>query len=374
MQSNNGFSVPTSGVIAPTQNVPDWAIIPGLIHVTGDYDAGKTTFALSCGADPGRIMFLDWDIKGRLAAGQLARLGTPLGAYYNLVKLSEGKRELDFHREVMAILNSIKPGDFDCLVFDTYSFFESTIHPWVVENISTMRSNISKMGEIKGAQTWLAAFDYEALILDNLLSKVPVIFLITHLKNHTVGGHRSGKRIPDVKKPVFEKSAFRIWLTHGNNVGGAPNGLVLKRFSKLSFVPGQGIQPTNVVPYKLSPATWAHIRQYWENPLGDREPDLAERMTQDEIDAVSQNLTEFHRFVIQLEVAQAQKLQDEEAAIARQIEQATAKRAAELNKEGKAPAEIAKELNATVPQVLGWIRAVSAHQEIQKEKEAPAPA
>lgn len=370
---NNGkYPVPTS-VADTTSAMPDWALFPGLIHVTGDYDSGKTTFCLTCGVAPEKIAFLDWDIKGRLAKAQLDRLGHPLGAYFNLVEMSRGKKEIEFHNEVMSIFRSIRPGDFEALIFDTYSFFEATYHPYVSANITSMRDGISKMGEIKGAQIWLASFDYEAIVLDELLSKVPVVFLVTHLKNHTTGGHRTGKRIPDVKKPVMEKSAFRIWTVHANNVGGAPNGLVLKRISKLAFQPDQGIVPTNVLPYKLAPATWAHIRSYWAEPLGNREPDPAEIMSQEEADAVSQNLTEFHRFVLQLEVAQAQRLHDEEAAIARQMEQQAAKAAWDYSKEGLTPAEIAQKMGATVPKVLTWLRGMAEHQIIQKEKEA-APA
>lgn len=363
----NGFQTPFQVAQNAPLTLPEWAIFPGLIHVTGDYDSGKTTFCLSCGAAPEKICFLDWDIKGRLAKAQLDALGTPLGAYFNLVELSKGKKEIEFHNNVMSILRSIRPGDFEALIFDTYSYFEATYHPWVTQNIASMRDGISRMGEIKGAQIWLASFDYETLVLDELLSKVPAIFLVTHLKNHTVGGHRSGKRIPDVKKPVMEKSAFRLWTVHANNRGGAPNGLVLKRISKLVFQPGKGIVPTNVLPYKLSPATWERIRFYWDNPLGERDPESNETMTQDEADAVSQNLTEFHRFVIQLEVQQAAKIQEEELKLAKQLELSAAKQAWELSSQGMPPAEIAAKLGVNVPKILGWLRAYNEHLAIQKE-------
>jgi len=34
-------------------------IMKGVIHVTGEHDTGKTTFALECGAQPEQICFFD---------------------------------------------------------------------------------------------------------------------------------------------------------------------------------------------------------------------------------------------------------------------------------------------------------------------------
>ena len=58
--------------------------ITGLVHVTGEPDTGKTTFALSCGFQPSEIAFFDDDLKTQSIANQLKEAGTPLGYYANL--------------------------------------------------------------------------------------------------------------------------------------------------------------------------------------------------------------------------------------------------------------------------------------------------
>lgn len=248
--------------------------ITGLIHVTGEPDTGKTTFALSCGFKPSEIVFLDDDLKTQPIADALAVQGTPIGHYVNLTKKSLGMREIDYHDLVMKEVASLELNKYKVLIFDTWTRFENTFHPVVQQNPMKFKQFYSPKGDIKGAEMWKAAFDYEAIVIDKLLQVAPLVILITHLKDHTIGAVKTGAEIPDCKKPVVEKSRIRLWLRH-NPDGPAPIGLVLKRLSKVEVSTG-GIVPVNVLPRKINPCTWERILDYWNDPIGTKTPSVDE--------------------------------------------------------------------------------------------------
>lgn len=248
--------------------------ITGLIHITGEPDTGKTTFALSCGFKPNEIAFFDDDLKTQSIADALQAQGSPFGHYVNLTKKSLGMREIDFHDLVMNEIESLELGKFKALIFDTWTRFENTFHPVVQKDPMRFKQFYSPKGDIKGAEMWKAAFDYEAIVIDKLLQVAPLVMLITHLKDHTIGAVKTGAEIPDCKKPVVEKSRLRIWTRH-NPDGPAPIGLVLKRLSKVE-VGLNGITPINVLPRKVNPCTWERILDYWQNPIGTKEPSIDE--------------------------------------------------------------------------------------------------
>lgn len=244
--------------------------ITGLIHVTGEPDTGKTTFALSCGFKPSEIAFFDDDLKTQSIADALQAQGTPFGHYVNLTKKSLGMREIEYHDLVMKEVSALESKKFKILIFDTWTRFENTFHPVVQKEPMQFKQFYSPKGDIKGAEMWKAAFDYEAIVIDKLLQVAPLVILITHLKNYTIGAAQTGKEIPDCKKPVVEKSRIRLWLRH-NPDGPAPIGLVLKRLSKVEVGSG-GIIPVNVLPRKINPCTWERILGYWDNPIGANIP------------------------------------------------------------------------------------------------------
>ena len=244
--------------------------ITGLVHVTGEPDTGKTTFALSCGFQPSEIAFFDDDLKTQSIANQLKEAGTPLGFYANLTKDTIGMREIDFHNYVMEQIQTLKGKGFKVLVFDTWSRFENTFHPVVQKEPQKFKQFFSPNGTFKAMEIWKVSFDYEARVIDELLQVAPLVILITHLKDQTIGSVKTGAEIPDSKKPVVEKSRLRIWTRH-NPDGPAPIGLVLKRLSKVT-VTESGITPINVLPRKVNPCTWKRILEYWEDPIGDRTP------------------------------------------------------------------------------------------------------
>lgn len=281
--------------------------ITGLIHVTGEPDTGKTTFALTCGFAPQEIVFFDDDLKTQAIADLLAQQGAPFGAYYNLTKLGLGKRELDFHDLVIRLIEELpKDGRFKALIFDTWTRFENTFQPVVQKNPTRFKEFYSPMGAIKGAEMWKASFDYEAAVIDRLMQAAPLVILVTHLKDQSIGAVKTGKEVPDCKKPVVEKSRLRLWVRH-NPAGPAPIGLALKRLSRVVAGPG-GIQAVNVLPRKLNPATWERLLYYWENPIGERQPEPEEYPNAFELSILDGVLTEDQKDVLHINRLEAEKL------------------------------------------------------------------
>lgn len=271
--------------------------IQGLIHITGEPDTGKTTFALSTGYAPEEICFFDDDLKTQAIANMLAEQGRPFGAYYNLAKLSLNKRELDFHDLVMGLIDQQPRNKFKALIFDTWTRFENTFQPVVQSNPNRFKQFFSPMGSIKGAEIWKASFDYEMVVIDRLLELAPLVILITHLKDQTIGSVKTGKQVPDCKKPVVEKSRLRLWLRH-NPDGPAPIGLVLKRLGKVEV--GAGIQTVNVLPRKLNPCTWETIMRYWQNPIGNTQPSDKEIPNDFELSILDGVLTEDQKDILRV--------------------------------------------------------------------------
>jgi len=282
--------------------------ITGFIHVSGEPDTGKTTFALTAGFLPEQIAFFDDDIKTQAIADSLAEAGTPLGAYYNLTKLSLGMREIEFHDLVIGLINGLPKNKFKVLAFDTWTRFENTFQPVVQKNPTRFKEFYSPMGAIKGAEMWKASFDYEAAVLDKLAQVAPLVILVTHLKDQSIGSVKTGKEIPDCKKPVVEKSRIRLWLRH-NPDGPAPIGLVLKRLSKVSLTDGS-LKAVNVLPRKLNPCTWERLLEYWTNPIGDRIPTAGEAPNNFELSILDGVLTEDQKDVLHINRVESDKPQE----------------------------------------------------------------
>lgn len=285
--------------------------ITGLIHVTGEPDTGKTTFALTCGFKPEEICFFDDDLKTKPIADALAQAGTPLGEYYDLTKLSLGMREIEFHDLVIGLVNNLPTGKFKVIVFDTWTRFENTFQPKVQKNPTLFREFYSSMGSIKGAEMWKASFDYEAAIIDKMMQVAPLVMLITHLKDQNVMSVKTGKEIPDCKKPVIEKSRIRIWLHH-NPDNPAPIGLVLKRLSKMIMTDG-GLEAVNVLPRKVNPCTWQKLLDYWENPIGTEKPSAEETPNDFELSILDGVLTEDQKDILHINRVESDRPRNEES-------------------------------------------------------------
>jgi hypothetical protein len=252
-------------------------LLRGVIQVTGEHDTGKTTFALECGAPPSRILFFDDDLKGRATVGELRASGVEFGEYVDLIELAKDKNEYAFHAAVLERLSKVKKNQFDAIVWDTWTHFASTCHAFVRKHPDRFSNNWSPMGKIKGAQEWQHARRYEASLISLLETLAPTVILVTHLKDMYVGQVKvPGKQVPANSNALDRVLRLRLWLRRNPNGRPVPIALVLKRLDR-KIVTEQGLRTINVLPQKLVPgegehSLWDTIWNYWERPMGDREP------------------------------------------------------------------------------------------------------
>lgn len=279
--------------------------LKGIIHVTGESDTGKTTFALQCGAKIPRIAFFDADVKGSGVVDNLREQGVRFGEYHDLTSECKGMRETAMHEHCLALLDNLskRKGKFDALVWDNFSPFERTFHPFVTKHPLKFKEKYSPMGQIKGAEIWLASFDYEAQVLAYMTTLAPLVILTTHLKGHNINGKRTGKLVPDEKRPLVRKSTMRLWLRHNPN-SAVPIGLVLKRIGKDVVLDDGTYDKVNVLPRRLVPwpddaGLWDTIARYWVNPMGNRAPTKEETPNDFELSILDGTLTEDQKMIFQ---------------------------------------------------------------------------
>lgn len=313
-------------------------LFPGIVNVSGMPDVGKTTFALECGAPPDKICFIDDDVKGKSTAIELENSGTPFGKFVNLTAETEGMLETEFHKYVLDIIENIEVGKYEVIIFDNFSRFENSFQPWVLTHQKQFRQNWSPMGQIHGAEIWLKSFDYEALVLDKMQEKAPLLILTSHMKRENISGRRTGKWIPDVKRPMIQKSLFRVLLRRSDDGSPIPTGIILKRISK-KVVTENGIEVVNILPTKVPHITWRKIREYYNEPVGDRPPENDEILTEHEMALLDSSiLTEDQKLVMRFAMEAAKESEEED----NEGEERLRMQMKAMKDEGSSFAEIAK--------------------------------
>lgn len=328
-------------------------LFTGLAMVTGERDTGKTSFALSCGAAPEKMALFDHDLKSSEVVQQLLKAKHPLKYYHNLVELRKSKTELPFFSACMDLVNNIKDGELDALIWDNYTPFEDTFHPVVMSDPNKWRSTWSSMGAIKGAQQWDASFTLGEQVLDVLKKKAKLVFIIYHLKNFNLGGVRTEKLVPAAKKVVPQKANFSVWLRVNEQGGGAPIGLILKRLAKYTIAESGGMEITNVLPRKMVPCTWDEIRKYWDMPFGEAKPEKNQLPNAFELSILDATFTPDQRKSFELMLQFGSQTEDE-AGILADVDLAAQVKQYAAEHPGITPGEIKTALNLdiSVPEII----------------------
>lgn len=288
-------------------------LFSGLIHVTGEIDSGKTTFALECGALPEKIAFIDDDIKSKSVVNQLLESGHKFAIYHDLVAETKGMKEIQFHEHCMKIIQEILdyPDEIEAVIWDTWSRFEASFKPVVSKNPSKFKDYWSPMGTIKGGEEWLEAQRYSSEVINRLLNKSKLVIMVTHLKQYRIGSKEiSGKFVPKCQAPLIEKSLLRLWLRQNPTGRPVPIGLVLKRLNE-KRVTERGIRTINILPRRLVPnddehSLWDVIFRYYNEPFGDRAPFPEETPNEYELSILEGTLTPDQKVALRLVLADSE--------------------------------------------------------------------
>lgn len=334
-------------------------LITGIVHITGEHDTGKTSFGLECDTQFNRMLLLDNDEKSREMAKE-HRID-----YHDLVELGKGKRELEFHRACLELIDAIQPDQYDAIIWDTWTPFAKTCHAHVLNNPTAFKLNWSRQGGIKGSQQWLEARRYEAEILHRLQQLVPFVAIITHLRPHYLNKVATEKEEPACSEALVRVSNFRIWLRH-NPSSPVPIGLVLKRIDKKVVIEGKPrticILPRKITPLPGERSLWDSIARYFADPIGQRSPTEDETPNAFELSVLDGTLTDDqkHTLNLMLRASAVSRMPRVSAASGtsgmiverNSVDIVIVARARELRKGGKNFAAIASETGLSVPQVI----------------------
>jgi len=328
-------------------------ILNGVLHITGEHDTGKTTMALECGAQPSRICAFDDDMKGQATVDDLVQAGFDFGAYHDLTQVDRGKTLLEFHDACLDLINAIKPGQFDVIIWDTWTRFANTCRMVVKANPGRFRGaeGWAASGRIKGAEMNKEGTLYEAQIIDQLTHLAPTVILVTHLKDQYLNNVNTGKEIPAHGRTLSRVSRMRVWLRQNPSGRPVPIALFLKRFDK-KIVTEDGLRTVCVVPRKITPldserSVWDAIWRYWENPVGDRPPTPEETPNEFELSILDGILTPDQRRTYQMILKSGVLVEDDEEPVKGKPENSILS----LAEQGKSAEEIAKQLGKPLPVV-----------------------
>jgi hypothetical protein len=278
--------------------------IKGIVAVISNYGIGKTTFALECGYQPKDIAFINDDVKS-------TGLESEFKTYINLVEATGKMKALDFHQYCLDLIEKLpKHG---CIIWDTWTQFQATFPAYVKSNPNQFREpgQYSPKGSIKSGEQYQDAYRYEGMILSYLKTKCDLLIITFHLKQH----YENNVAIPDKFRPghdrAIEKYAdLRIWLTP-NPDSQVPIGLVLKNISKRQ-VTKSGIKTQQVLPLRIPKCNWESILAYWNEPIGDREPEANEKPSTFELSLIEGSLTPEDKRLYQASIGLVQGQQEAE--------------------------------------------------------------
>lgn len=283
-------------------------ILTGIIELTGEHGTGKTTAALECGATPEKIRLYDDDIKGRSTVRQLKEMAHLEINYIDAMEMRTScKRPYEYYEKIKAHLSTIKPCEFDVVIFDTWSEIQKACRSYADKYPEKFADPLprrdGKVSYFSGDSTMVngqiskIGRTLEAELINGLEQKVKAIYLINHLKDYYVNNVKvEGKQIPDDGRLLETVAAMRVWY-RSNPKSAVPISLFLKRPSIKGWDAELGrISTINPFPLKIVPAqsdtsVWDAYFRYIQNPIGNRQPTTDETPTAYELSIIQGTLT-----------------------------------------------------------------------------------
>lgn len=291
----------------------------GIVNVTGDPDSGKTRFLLEA-APLSKIALFHDDIKR-------PPMTDKLGLFVDMVKECQGMKLMEMGQYIVDKIAKIKPDQYDAILFDTWPRVELALRWWGKSHAEQFREveTFAIMGSMKNGEKWKEGDKYTARIINEMASKAKFVGLVTHLKDESVAGAKTGKMIPEGGRILNTACNFRIWLRK-NPDSGVPIGLVLKRLAEDILTLDGFLETVNIMPWKLTPSSddksiWDTIDRYRAFPYGNREPLETETPDQFEMSILTGIMTPTQQRIWQANLLERQAMDKEELEMVSQEEQ-----------------------------------------------------
>jgi hypothetical protein len=250
----------------------------GVMFVYSPPGVGKSTLGWTSTDDYSKMVYLDGDSsKERDWADAIGMnifddAETIFGydklppGYYDLARLGAGKDELDYHNMVLSLIKLL-PDDLDVLVFDNPSQFYLGGLAYVVSNKDKFRQVWRGTAEMIGGLEWQSVRKQHMVSFHTgLREKARLVMILTHEKEH----HETKKEIPDADKSLTAAAQVIFRLVHNgrDSSNPAPAALVIKN----AKIPDPKTHvPLRVFPLRIAPCDWSTMKDYFDNPVANRE-------------------------------------------------------------------------------------------------------
>lgn len=232
--------------------------------VTGEFQSGKTVFALTTGYPLERTLIYDNELSAETyhtSDNPFVRVDLP-GEMARLYP--KGYTAAQFYETWLKHMRAIAPGQYDVIIVDTIETIEDGLGDWVEANPGVFGHTAAQYQKMSGI-FWNDVKAEWKKVIQEMKARCRMVILIVHMRDEYKNNVRTGKRQRRGKETLSELATLEVELVRkpGQEVPSA-------RVHKHRFFAGSLIQPSSVkptLPSWMPECTWAMIRGYMANPV-----------------------------------------------------------------------------------------------------------
>ncbi len=308
--------------------------------VTGEYQSGKTVFALTTGYPLERVLVYDNELSAETYhtdENPFVRVDLP-GELSRLYP--KGYTPVQFYDMWLKHMRAIQPGQYDVIVLDTVETIEDGLGDWVEQNSAKFGHTAAQYQKMSGIY-WSDVKTEWKQVIQEIKARCRMVIIIAHMRDEYKSNVRTGNRQRRGKETLSELATLEVELVRKNPNQPEPSAKVHKhRFFSGSLAAPASVKPT--LPRWMEICTWEIIRGYLINPVEkDVAPPVEDRSQELEMEKL--------RLQAEIAIAEASRAEHQSAQAARAAQAPT--HTATSGKNGKT--EPATPAPAT-PKVLFW--------------------